>query len=198
MNSKTISIFIVAALLGYLVLLQLNLNIKVDDITDPKKTNTISLEVAELIKGNQKLREDLKLLQEQNEELSKSTEESEISLEKELNNYIIINGTSNIEGNGVEIRFDQDLEKTQMIDLINALRNIGAEAIEINDIRIVKNTSIDNKMLKNPITVKVIGNPDILHDSLLRRGGIMQQIGGFGVVDKKDKIKIIATKTEDR
>ncbi|MCX6368516.1 MAG: DUF881 domain-containing protein [Armatimonadetes bacterium] len=67
-------------------------------------------------------------------------------------------------------------------DVINELKNAGAEAISINEQRVVGSTAIrcvGNNVHVNavptagsPVIIKAIGNPDLIQSGLLMRGGI--------------------------
>ena len=186
---KNIIFFIVALFLGFFIIRQINARQNVAGIMNANKTYIISQEVAELIKGNQKLRGEYATLGEQNIDLqntSSNTNEADESLEKELTKLKIISGKTGVIGSGIEITFQESIEQTQIVDLINALRNIGMEAITIGDKRIVIDTPITPDLVNNNTKIYIIGNQDILYDSLLRRGGIIEQIGANADIVKKD------------
>lgn len=188
---KNLIFFIVALILGFIIIRQINVKMNVAGLMDANKTSVISQEVAELIKGNQKLRGEYSTLEEQNINLqntSTDTNQTDETLNKELTKLKIISGETGVAGPGVEITFKEDIEQTQVVDLINALRNIGMEAIEIGGQRIVADTPISADLISKDAKVRVIGNQDILYDSLLRRGGIIEQIGADVTIDKKDVI----------
>ena len=186
---KNIIFFIVALFLGFVVIRQINAKQNVVSIMDSSKTAAVSQEVAELIKGNQKLRGEYSTLEEQNINLSSTstdTNQTDETLGKELAKLKIISGETSVSGQGIEITFKEDIEQTQIVDLINALRNIGIEAVAIGDQRIIVNTPISSSLITKNTKIVIIGNQDILYDSLLRRGGIIEQIGVDVSIDKKD------------
>jgi len=96
-----------------------------------------------------------------------------------------------VTGPGIEINFDDKVSSTQMVDLINAIKNIGCEVIAINDQRVVLNTSISEGFFNSPTNVKAIGDKELLFQALERTGGILEQIG-FGKVSKSDNLVIKA------
>ena len=69
----------------------------------------------------------------------------------------------------------------QLIDLINTLKNIGADAITINEQRINNYSSIAQGVFNPPLVIKVIGDSELLYNSLNRSGGIIDQIGNGSV-----------------
>lgn len=193
--NKKMMIFFISILLGFILIQQFYLHIKVSSISQPEVGNSLALEVAELIKNTEKLSKDNNRLGQQLDKLTASainTQTANDTLKENLNNYKIILGLTDIDGVGVTITFNQELDSTQVIDLINTIKNIGAEAIAINNKRITPTSSIDNGIYYPPTQVQIIGNPDILKDSLSRAGGMVDQIG-FGDIEKKDQIFLKAS-----
>ena len=77
-----------------------------------------------------------------------------------------------------------------MLYIINELFNSGADAISINDQRIVSTTSvlcdgniirINGKMVGVPITIKAIGYSKRMEYALTRPGGYLQKMADDGV-----------------
>lgn len=81
-----------------------------------------------------------------------------------------------------EMTADYLIHDANIRDVVNELKNAGAEAISINDQRVVGSTSIrcvGNNVHVNavptagsPVVVKAIGDPDLIQSGLLMRGGI--------------------------
>jgi uncharacterized protein YlxW (UPF0749 family) len=87
----------------------------------------------------------------------------------------ILAGTVPVRGPGVTITIkegDGEVEVGSFIDMVQALRTAGAEAMQINhEVRVVAQTSfedgtggllVDGRLLEPPFTVDVIGPPDAL------------------------------------
>jgi uncharacterized protein YlxW (UPF0749 family) len=87
----------------------------------------------------------------------------------------ILAGTVPVRGAGVTITIEEGSGEVQVgpfIDMIQALRTAGAEAMQINhEVRVVAQTSfedgsggllVDGRLLEAPYTVDVIGPPDAL------------------------------------
>lgn len=181
----------VAIILGFLIVPQIRVKGRIKEIIDPKKSSAIAQEVGELIKDNRALLAELKELQDQRDKLTVGSDiKTQESLSQDLTKYKIIAGNTKVEGQGVEIKFEQPLQTVQLVDLINALRNIGAEAISINDQRITENSGLHENNFTAPYTIKVIGEKYILENGLNRRGGIIEQVGGSGRVNLKDNLLI--------
>lgn len=134
---------------------------------------------------NLKLEETKARLQEYRQKRESNQEASEL-LNQELLQAQMIAGLTDVRGDGVIITYaeDSNLESTKiknsdLIDLVNELRLAGAEAISINDQRIMNMTDIVNiyvegqefilinkKRVTSPYTIKAIGDQKYLESSL--------------------------------
>lgn len=187
---------LMGAVLGFFVAQQFFLHARITKTVQPDNENNLALEVSALIKTNTDLKQEVDDLSSQHDKLSRQGQDAKSAndtLEQNLTNYKIILGLTKVSGEGVEVKFDNKLNSTELIDLLNAIKNIGAEAISVNDQRLVINTSISSGLLEPPTSIKVIGDKNILYESLVRAGGILEQIG-FGKVEKQDNIEISAAK----
>lgn len=195
LNKKDIIIIAsVCLVLGFVVVRQFYLQQRVNQVSQPEEGNAIAMEVAELIKTNTELQQGISDLTEQKNTLFASAANQQAAsetIEKNLDQYRIILGQTKVEGPGVEIIFDDKVDSTQIVDLINALKNIGAEAIAINHQRISQKSSVEDGIFYPPSKIEVIGNADVLEEALKRKGGIIEQIG-TGTVQKHDRIILAA------
>ena len=70
-------------------------------------------------------------------------------------------------------------------DLVNELRNAGAEAVAVNDIRIGPRSwfsagtggavAVDGKSVHAPLRVSAVGSPEVMYVAMTRTGGIIGQ-----------------------
>lgn len=83
-----------------------------------------------------------------------------------------------------------------IIQVINELKNAGAEAISVNDQRIVSSTAIvcDGNVVRingvkigAPYTIRAIGVPEYLESSLLRPEGYIARLSRDGVITEVTK-----------
>ena len=148
------------------------------------------------------------------EEIQKATENnSELSDAQEqikVGNKIL--GLSEVKGPGVTITVkDSDVEATNLVDsskylvhdkdildIVNELKNAGAEAISINNERIVPTTfiicggnviNINEEKIGSPFVIKAIGLPETLAN-LSRPDGTLARL-------KERKIKVELQKNND-
>ncbi len=89
-----------------------------------------------------------------------------------------------------------------LIEVVNALRNAGAEAISINGQRVINSTAIycagnvvvvNGEKISSPIEIKAIGSPELLYGSLTIPGGyleLMEETGAVVNVKKSENITI--------
>lgn len=139
--------------------------------------------------------------------------------EEELKENNIYLGLTNVEGPGVIITLNDrqvtpSEAKESIVDLnaflihysdilaiVNELKNAGAEAISVNGQRIVSISSItcegtvikvNGEKIGAPFTIKAIGSPDLLY-GLNRTGGYIWRInetGAIAEIQKSDNIQI--------
>lgn len=135
--------------------------------------------------------------------------------EQELNENNMILGNTDVTGEGVEIVLadavnissslsasDQIIHYGDIQDVVNELRNAGAEAIEVNGQRIVNTSAItcegniikiNGERIGSPFTIKAIGSKDLLYGALERAGSILDWIrdaGNTAITTKEDNITI--------
>jgi uncharacterized protein YlxW (UPF0749 family) len=127
-------------------------------------------------------------------------------------------GLTAVGGAGVQVTLDDSpkelqpgedpnlyiLHEEDLLKVVNELKAGGAEAISVNDQRILAMSEIrcaGNTILINtrkiapPIVIIATGNPDTLKSGLEIKGGIFEQLKFWGLgasVEKKDAVKIPA------
>lgn len=188
-------IIIIALITGFLVADQFVAHSKVSTLTKSDDFRVLAVETAELIKNTEKLEQELNILDEQKQKLEKSTVESKEALSDDINRLKIIAATTPVSGEGIEINFDKALDVSELTDLVNGLRNIGAEAIAIGERRIATKTGFQAKDGDPPVKLRAIGKRDLLKQAVSRRGGILEQIG-HGEVKEIEMIDLPAVKFE--
>lgn len=137
----------------------------------------------------------------QNDSSSKDTSEL-------IKKYTIVSGKTDVTGQGIIIKYkpSDNEAKADMVkdlrDIVNEIKNAGAEAIEINNQRIIGTTAIE--MVKNKIEIndtevsenfiiKAIGDSNLMYSGLIRPGGTIENIRESGVnieINSENTIKI--------
>jgi uncharacterized protein YlxW (UPF0749 family) len=140
--------------------------------------------VTELIESNARLREEISTLQTQLADLQDLERGGAVleSLVDEVNHLRIANGLVEFSGPGVELEIRGAVSVLDIHDLINELRNAGAEALALNGHRIVASSAIgtdgehvtvDGLPASAPYRLEAIGEAHTLEAALTRPGGLV-------------------------
>jgi len=141
------------------------------------------------------------------ETIEKNGEASEL-VDKDLTESNMLLGKTDVIGEGVVVTLvntpNCTVTYSHLLELINELRYAGAEAISINDARIVTTTDltqIDNRMQANgqriasPYVIKAIGSQTYLSSTLsLKDSGFIDRYKASGMdikLEKGNNIKIL-------
>jgi uncharacterized protein YlxW (UPF0749 family) len=177
----------VACLLGLLVVIQLRGQAGGSALAT-KSPQDLTILVANLNTENDRLRSEITTLQGQLGELRTDRANGATSvgqLESDLGRIRAWAGLDPIAGTGVEITIGGEIDAAAVDDLLNELRNAGAVAIAIEDIRLISRTTVsgvpgsldvDGFLLRDPFIIRAIGKPETLVGSLTRSSGIVAQL----------------------
>lgn len=143
------------------------------------------------------------------QEKAESVEETSNLLNEELEQTNMLVGKTDVNGEGVIVHLsnneNREIEENDLLYLINELRLAGAEAISINDKRIVNMTEIvsvggtiliNTERVTSPYTVKAIGDQKYLSSALsLKNSGYIDKYTSLGKtisMTTEKNIKILA------
>lgn len=145
-------------------------------------------------------------LLEETRQVASNTNETDSKNEEEIKNNKKLLGLTDVNGKGIIITLDENREinsedvlniseylvhEQDLLYIVNELFNAGADAISINNQRIVNTTSIlcdgniiriNGEMVGVPIVIKSIGYPERLDYALTRPGGYLDLMANDGVV----------------
>lgn len=158
---------------------------------------------------NQKYEETQETIKEYQEKKQSNDETAEL-LQQELDQINMILGKTDVQGQGVIITINkvesEDVPAISAIDLqliVNSLKNAGAEAISINNERIINTTDIvdiadlyikiNAQRILAPYEIKAIGDQTYLESGLLGNGGIVDELRSVGEdikIEKNNKVVI--------
>lgn len=146
----------------------------------------------ELDDRTQRLEDEKQRLEDQRTGLENSSDQAEearkqtVEKERQLG---ILAGTVAAQGPGITLTIDDkkgSVEADMLLDAIQELRAAGAEAIQINDVRVVASTylsdtdgggvRVDGRKVGKPYRFKVIGKPQDLEPALNIPGGVVQTL----------------------
>ena len=148
----------------------------------------------------------LELLQSQ----STNEAEAERAAQQRLDALGILAGTAPATGPGIVLRVNDPEGKVSssvMLDTVQELRDAGAEAIQVGDVRVVADTwfapadgglSISGRALRPPYVVKAIGDANTLAGALEIPGGVsatVRRLGGSTDTQIEDEVEVDALLT---
>ena len=143
----------------------------------------------------------------------KSTEQSKQLLEDELNQSNMILGRTDVEGEGIIITLKDanstkatdvsNIKADDLLTIVNSLKLAGAEAISINEQRVINTTDIvyindqfikvNQQRILTPYIIKAIGNQSYMEGGLVGSGGYideLKQLGHDVTIEKSNKVMI--------
>ena len=208
--TMTITIGIACFVLVLIIFMQFKVVYQTDITSiDTMREEDLKTELANLKskyeEAETKYQEIIETLKKYKEE-SSTDAQTKANLQEELENLELMLGLTNVEGKGIEItlkdpenieEYQEEIEHTeqrisasQLMIIVNYLKDAGAEAISINDQRIVNKTDfaqindtsyikINSQRVTAPFRIKEIGDPDYLKGSLIGTGYVdtMKKLG---------------------
>ncbi|MDO8471946.1 MAG: DUF881 domain-containing protein [bacterium] len=172
-------IWLTCLILGIVFVWQINSRGVILNAQNPESQEVIAIEVARLTNANADLRRELADLSQQEFSLARAItdkSQAEESLQTKQEQADVLSGAVSVSGPGIRLVIQDDLNVPQLVDIVNALNNIGAEAIAINGKRSNNRFSFWRTDIKPPYSIEAIGSPAALSSALNRKGGILDQI----------------------
>lgn len=178
----------VCAVLGFLVVVQLKSQASAPGLSG-RSAQELTVLVANLSTRNDQLRDEISTLEAQAADLTQGQTRGDSSVDAVRSDLARVKawiGLAPVRGPGVEVTVAGPLPGDGVEDLLNELRNAGAEAIAVEDTRIVPGAvvagasgslTLGDRSLSNPLHIRAIGTPSILTGSLTRVGGPIAQLG---------------------
>lgn len=179
----------------------------------------------EVLKWKEKYDNSFSSLEKAEKELEKQrtnavkNDESSTQKEEELKTNNTYLGLTDVSGKGVIITLRDNQSVTSdtatdnirnyiihdldILQILNELKNAGAEAISINDQRMIPTSSItcignvvkiNGEKIGAPFIIKAIGTQETLYENLKRPGGILDQLDGWITTDIKKANNLVITK----
>jgi uncharacterized protein YlxW (UPF0749 family) len=204
-----IALAAVALLLGFLVVTQVRSQAGGTGLED-RSAQDLTLLVANVSTRNDQLRSEVADLGRQLDSIVAAQSRGDTSagqLRADLVRIRIWSGVDAAEGQGVRVVLRGPATAKVLADLLNELRNAGAEAIAVGGVRVVPATiaggapgavSVEDTLLEDPLEVVAIGNAATMTGTLTRAGGLVAQElatnAGLGIeVTSADRVLVPAT-----
>lgn len=184
------SFFAVSLLIGLLGVGQLNSQARPIEISRLSATELSTL-IETLTARNRELRSGLADIREQLRQYEVSGPQGQSALQvsrEDLRRITAFAGLAAVDGQGIVMEVDGDLDAIALNDIVNELRNAGAEAIAVDAVRITarsvaiegpRSIEIDGVEVGEKFTLRAIGSPDGLLGAMERPGGIISQLELF-------------------
>lgn len=220
--SGFVVLFVLALTIGFVLAVQLRTTAGADQggLVPLAKAQGYAAELKQVQDEKEAVVQELVELEERMNSIEgeKAEEDAFLSgLVSDLDKYKLSAGVVDVEGPGILVtikdptnvdEYQQDFSTIMynyelLLSLVNKLKEAGAEAISINEQRIVatteismagNNVNINGTPTAPPYYVKAIGNPDTLHDAITIRGGIVETMKmKFNLIvsaDRKPKLTI--------
>ena len=140
---------------------------------------------------------------------STQNDENAVKKEEEIKLDNILLGLTDVKGDGVILNLKDNnsvslsnigpldnieyylVHAGDLVEVVNDLRNAGAEAISINGQRIINSSAIycagnvikvNGEKISSPIEIKAIGSPELLYGSITRPAGYIELLEQTGVI----------------
>ena len=208
--SSQLTIAAVALALGLLVVVQLRSQAGVGGGLAQLSAQDLTALVANQNARNDQLRGEVSSLERELGTLNQNAARGEVSVDElraELSRIRAYAGLDPVGGPGVTISINGPIVWFGVEELINELRNAGAEAIRTGDVRVVTGVvvtgapgeaAVDGARLGDSFELAAIGAPDKLTGSLTRSGGVIAQLAATQpdvtvTVTPVDRIELPAT-----
>lgn len=186
-GTNRLTVTAVAGLLGILVVGQLRGQAGVPGLSNLTVTELTQL-IANVTAGNDRLRDEVVDLTRQEAKLIEARERGETTvgdLTADLARIRAWAGLTAVSGQGIAITVNGAIGGVGIEEILNELRNAGAEAIAVDGIRVVAGVvvagepgalSVANSALGDAFEIRAIGSPQILTGTLTRTGGVIAQV----------------------
>jgi uncharacterized protein YlxW (UPF0749 family) len=201
-NMAQLSLFAVGLLVGLLLIGQLRSQARPTEISS-LSAQELSQLIETLSSRNSELRTALSDQRDTLREYQAAGPVGESALDvgrEELRRITAFGGLAPVHGEGITLAVDGDLDAIALNDLLMELRNAGAEALAVDDIRITHRSVavqgptsllVDDMPVGRRFLVRAVGSPEGLLSTIERPGGIIAQLEQF--IDAS----IVASQTDD-
>lgn len=200
---------LILAALGFLVVVQARSQGQDQGLAQLSVQDLTEL-VANVTARNNQLREEVATLQQQQQQISAAVQHGDTSssqMRSDLSHILAWSGVLGVTGAGIQVTVTGPLPAPAVGQLINELRNAGAEALSVNGVRVVPGVvaggapdhlTIGGTPVSGPLVMVAVGQPETLAGSLSRVGGLIAQLAAeypdvTVQVDPQDLVTVPAT-----
>ena len=187
-NAGGIAVSIIALFLGLLAVTQVRAQDVYTRSLELETPSSLTTLIANLAERNNGLREeifDLRLRTEAARDNVTNGKGSLAEAEHQLSQLEVFAARTPVKGQGITVKVDGAFDEKALSDLVNELRNAGAEAVAVNAVRVGprswfgitsdRSLTVDATPIKGPWTVSAVGSPEVMYVAMTRTGGIVGQ-----------------------
>lgn len=186
-----VALAVACALLGFLLVAQVQANEGLGERLEAEREEDLTRILSDLSDQNDRLQREITDLRITLLEFESSAENEELalsSLASRLDDLRILAGVVAAEGEGVVMEIadpSSQVTSTVLVDTIQELRDAGAEAIAINDVRLVASSAIqelndrlvvDGQPLDQPLRITAVGPADTMATALQFPAGAVDNL----------------------
>lgn len=183
-----VALTVVAGILGFLVVVQLRSQAAAPGL-EGRSSQELTVLIAGLSTRNDQLRDEVATLERQAAELQAGDDRGESSIDAvrtDLRRVRAWIGMASVRGPGVALTIAGPVPGDAVADLLNELRNAGAEAVAVDGVRLVPGAvvvgragelTLDGRALPDPLRIEAIGAVSVLVGSLTRVAGPLAVLG---------------------
>lgn len=215
-SAANVSMGIVCLILAFFITMQIKSVYVINRAgsTDKVRAEALTAELAHEQEKNMELYKQLLQSKEEIESFKKEAADSSgyyQTLLSQLQRAELLAGLTSVEGGGVQVTLSDSTQTNNLtenanayvihdldiLQVINELRDAGAEAISLNGERVVSTSevrcagstvSINNNRYAAPFVIKAIGDPVNLENALLMRNGVIDSLTFYGINAEVKKI----------
>ncbi len=206
--TRNIALMVVCIILGVMLALQyksVNYNQSMASYEN-MRLDELKNELITMQNQKNSLQERLAELEDENQTYAKvkaGDSEASQQIQNSLKKARIFAGLETVKGAGIIVTLDDyasiHVMDYDILNIVNELRASGAQAISVNDERIVAMTEIreagqyvmiNGRQYKAPFTIKAIADPDDLEHSLTLIGGVVEML-------KEDLLNVTIKKADE-
>ncbi|MFD4991963.1 DUF881 domain-containing protein [Cellulosimicrobium cellulans] len=208
-SRSQIVVGVLCALLGFALVVQVS-QTQEDQLSSLRQSDLVRL-LDDVTQRSGELEDQVSSLESTRDELQSGSGRERAALElaeQQAETLGILSGRLPAEGPGVEIEVVEGTEALDAFALFNVLeelRNAGAEAMEVNGVRLVASSYfedsaegvvVDGQTITSPYRWNVIGDPSTLETALEIPGGAMASLRADGArttITQQDRVEVTAT-----
>lgn len=203
------------ALLGLGLALQVRSTAQTDGLTTARESDLVRI-LDSLTNRNDRLAAERSDLEATRDALKSGTGQSSTALADARSRAAtlgILAGTVAAKGPGIQITITDQAGKVDaatLLDAVQELRDAGAEALQIGDVRVVAQTwlldgsnggiTVDGSTLTSPYRVIAIGDPRTMSAALRIPGGVVESLRNLGAdvqVTEQDQVQVTALRVPE-